>query len=841
MALLGNGCVNTDILCSPHYIRYKAEVAQEEGTRATLVTTENLHILYDEMTVKGVRRNTSASVDDVLFTDTFVPDSTGSSALSSQTWQEDSYVFYSYPSKHEIEPTFKDNGITFDVAIYNDSSSTDDLILARTSQTRDKDVKFTYKHIFTAVNVIYRKTSIGHKITSIKIKNTPTAGTCRMADDGVISWSNFSYYTDLTDDYVRYATMNNQEITEDGYKFMTLPGNPITLEVVIDGFTLTSTCAAKKAGEIVNFYIDDNIEIQKEDGSKAEGEIVQNPDGTYRMTLNTYVTGEYKTVMVPKPMDFILVLDMSESMTTSGSYKAKSSYRVPSVTTHTYNDWNKSGAKYYAKLNGTSYQVKCAKVAVSGGQYLGEYISYVYWAYIEDNNNDRYYITLDGSLIKSSCTSPSLTNIPTGTYGYKIMPVRNPAWPLWGEATLTTTSTQTKESGLKDAVIAFIDEVEKQAKNNGVEHRVAIIDLKNNKFPVWVNKDQSAKNYIIDGTLEYLYQCFSLVRDTSGTYDNNNTQPTGVLYPFRNVLETNSAQGLRACLGVPKFNGITATDYAMYMATLVSKQFRNDVGKTVIVFTDGKPTHAGSSIQSRYVIPGYYSSGTLTDSQVADGAVAFSKQLKDAGAKVYSVGIFNSSDKPATGFMDALSSNYPNATSVSNKGEGGDNGYYQDATNADLASIFEKIAKTSAEASIDIHSGAYVTAIVSDAFVLPEDYIEGSGNMTFYEVNQTGYDDAKKQILWSSSPKDITSQITCTMDKVTQSITITGFDYGKKFCVTSSAGPFTGSKLVMVFDALVANPEKEGTGTNQATEFTTGLYDDNGKPVTMFDPIYVNL
>ena len=88
------------------------------------------------------------------------------------------------------------------------------------------------------------------------------------------------------------------------------------------------------------------------------------------------------------------------------------------------------------------------------------------------------------------------------------------------------------------------------------------------------------------------------------------------------------------------------------------------------------------------------------DGKVANDAVTYAKSLKDSGAIVYSIGVFDSANPASTEsrenqFMHAISSNYPNATTYKNRGEGSNAGYYKTATNAsDLNSIFEEIRKS---------------------------------------------------------------------------------------------------------------------------------------------------
>jgi len=823
------GCAGIDTIddISVAGLRIVYKVGGVSDTKAYLINTANIEEMCSEMTVKAVKRNTSASADDVMFTDTFAPSTSATTSLH-QLWQEDSYVFYSYPTDM-ITPSFAGDAMQFDMTVGTNSTDTDDIIVARTVQTRGNVVSFEYKHIFTAVNVLYKTTKIGHKITRIAVKNTKLTGSCKIGDNGQIIWENVQTPGDMVDEYTRYATINNTELTQDGCKFMTIPNQPITIEVVIDGKTLTKTCEAKQPGDIVNFYIEDDFEIKKEDGSEAAGEVVQNPDGTYKMTLETYVTGEYKTVITAKPMDFILVLDYSGTMTNSYSDPAMSSFSCANVTTHTYNDWKSNPSKYKATLNGSQYTITCNNIKNSG-------TDNIHWAYITVGS-DRYYITLDGGLYKSSNVNPSMSNIPVSEEGVKIFPVTGGSNALWGDVTYKSKSINNRILALQAAVYSFIDSVKTYSDRYGVKHRVSIIEFQKPSFPTFTGQSSGRANYIESGNRDYLRQSYAL------STDNNNKMTTGVLYPFREIDEANTVESMKGALSlVGVIDGSTAIDYGMYLAWLRMSDCRSDAGKTIVVFTDGRPTHSGASILAPNVIPGYNSTGSVfSDDQVANGAVQYAKLCKDADATIFSIGVFSSSQRPQNGFMDAISSNYPHAQSITSLGEGSDQGYYKDASNSSLNEAFQTIAVTTTTAAIDIHSDAYVKSIISDAFVLPANYIEGSGKVHFYECAQTGYDSAAQKIIWSDTKTDITSQINCQMEPENQSISISGFDYGKNFCLCDTVGPYTGKKLIMVFDGLVANDEHIGTGQNLAIEYSTGLYNPDGTPVSMFQPIYINL
>ncbi len=80
-----------------------------------------------------------------------------------------------------------------------------------------------------------------------------------------------------------------------------------------------------------------------------------------------------------------------------------------------------------------------------------------------------------------------------------------------------------------------------------------------------------------------------------------------------------------------------------------------DAKKIIVFFTDGTPTS-----QSEF------------NSTVANAAVTAAKEMKDGKATVYTIGIFDGADPNAgvqdsktsqeNKFMQAVSSNYPNAT-----------------------------------------------------------------------------------------------------------------------------------------------------------------------------------
>ena len=255
---------------------------------------------------------------------------------------------------------------------------------------------------------------------------------------------------------------------------------------------------------------------------------------------------------------------------------------------------------------------------------------------------------------------------------------------------------------LKSAANSFIDEIAAQnatVKDAAKQHQVAIVKFAGNKT------DKVGNDRYRDGGYWYNYSqvmktLAPCTNDTKSAFSSqvDAIQPAGA---------TNAAAGLELAKG--------------------QTSGRSDVKKIVIFFTDGKPT-----TQSAF------------DPGVASSAVGHAKKMKDAGAAVYSIGIFQGAD-PAkypdpqrvydeNNFMHAVSSNYPSATysektsrwsseyewSFGDRAKGSDGkdaAFYKSATNADeLKHVFDDISK-------EISKGAGYPTETSEGFEHETGYI----------------------------------------------------------------------------------------------------------------------
>ena len=175
---------------------------------------------------------------------------------------------------------------------------------------------------------------------------------------------------------------------------------------------------------------------------------------------------------------------------------------------------------------------------------------------------------------------------------------------------------------------------------------------------------------------------------------------------------TSNLNGLTSTVDSLNAAGATQADYGFQKARVALQNARTDAKKVIIFFTDGQPTSSNEFEKS-----------------VANDAVRNAKALKDAGATVYSIGVFGDANPNNTStnwnnrfnaYMHAVSSNYPNATAWNRLGNRADNSsYYKAATDADqLNNIFEsirqEITKTAEYADVTIHDKLSSWVVSSD-------------------------------------------------------------------------------------------------------------------------------
>lgn len=232
---------------------------------------------------------------------------------------------------------------------------------------------------------------------------------------------------------------------------------------------------------------------------------------------------------------------------------------------------------------------------------------------------------------------------------------------------------------LESAASSFIDAIAKQ--NEGIEgvdrqHKVAIV-----KFAGKTSNNIGNETYRDGG---YTYNYTQVMKDLTDCSGGN-------------------AKALKHRIAQITPAGATRADNGLQLAEGITSG-RADAKKIVVFFTDGTPTKIDKF-----------------DPTVANAAVAAAKNMKDSKATVYTIGIFDGAD-PSAGiqdsgksqkenkFMQAVSSNYPNATAWDTHDERAENAdYYKSATNAEeLKKVFDDISQaitSEAPYPTEIHKG----------------------------------------------------------------------------------------------------------------------------------------
>lgn len=497
--------------------------------------------------------------------------------------------------------------------------------------------------------------------------------------------------------------------------------------------------APRRLARAINGQAD---EEQKDDGLNLKKTATfDSKTNTVTIRLEAYTTGKVTSSTQSVPVDVVLVLDESGSMTeTMQSFKKV--YMLD------------KSENYYVKRGNSYVQVHWCQggLVIKHGAWCTGFHFIVHWG-------SEY----------EPMTSESDTTAGHVQFYEDIG------------------SNQTKRAALISAATTFVNNVEQDARKNDVDHRISVIGF------------STSSNIKI-----------GLVDDIR----NNSTDVK------------NAISGLNADGGTYIEKGMNDAESVFNNAAATTATQRKRV---VVVFTDGIP---GS---------GTWNSTTINGS--ANPAINTAYDLKNTyGATVYTIGmltdanpeleISNESNNAArtNKFLHYVSSNYPNAKSMSNGGEGGNKGYYLSASDMEsLNAIFTKISEEIATPAINLDGKAVVKDVISPCFAAPT-------NATNIKV----YTDKYNGSAFANQPEDVTSTIKPQL--VGDTISVTGFDFNTNFVSKEKKPDGTyGKKLIIEF---TVKPKDGFLGGNDVyTNTNAGIYEnDSAKtPIKEFERPQVNV
>lgn len=396
----------------------------------------------------------------------------------------------------------------------------------------------------------------------------------------------------------------------------------------------------------------------------------------------------------------------------------------------------------------------------------------------------------------------------------------------------TNKETDTRQYAMKQAVNTFIDNVATKAKDEGVEHRIAIV-----KFAGKSTNTVGDDTYKENGNR---YNFSQVVKELTAVNDASGANAT--------TLKT-AVNQLQAKGGTQTQNGL---NHAQRLLSSVDSA--RDSSKVVIVFTDGMPGDSGF------------------DEKVATSAIASAKSMKDAGVTVYTVDIFtganvgqlygdtgfsknsngnvgsywanwatsDGTDVPAGNrFLNYVSSNFKNASAIGLKAYSDwklyygwevtqnftrdKTGYYMTASNSTvLNNIFTSISQTIGSANIDLGSETVIKDIVTPYFTVSQD--AGAIRLSTATYNGSAF----------GAPDAADSSVKAVIDPATRAVNVTGFDFNQNYVTTNAKADGTyGKKLIIEFDVSV---EAGFLGGNQVptNDGQSGIY-AKGTMIKAFD------
>lgn len=281
------------------------------------------------------------------------------------------------------------------------------------------------------------------------------------------------------------------------------------------------------------------------------------------------------------------------------------------------------------------------------------------------------------------------------------------------------------------------------------------IDALKNAANAFIEEIATQNASISDASKQHQVSIVKFAGEKSNKVGNDTYRKGGYTYNYSQVMKNMTAcsettkSSFKDTINAIKPAGATNAAAGMELAHGQTSK-RSDAKKIVIFFTDGTPT-----TQSEF------SNGVASD------AIAAAKTMKDAGASVYTIGIFKDANPSAdvntttneNKFMQAASSNYPAAAytytqywwgsdwkwSFGNRAEGSD--FYKSASSAsELSKIFEDISK-------EIVKGAGYPTDAREGFEMSDGYITFDDSLGSYMqvdafkaivVNSHVFSDVKK-------------------------------------------------------------------------------------------------
>lgn len=432
-----------------------------------------------------------------------------------------------------------------------------------------------------------------------------------------------------------------------------------TVALAAEGETLTTD-----SGSVTKEASKDNLKLVK---------TVTKEGDNYKVTLESWATGTVTTTTETKPLDIVLLLDVSGSMDDKYSNETIDKY-VPydykwygGPILGGYNTTNSDLYDYQSTRYGVWYKIPNSETYVSVN------VKYE-WKLLADDEY-TYSYEQNGKTILIEKTSNR--NKPPKTQFY------------YKESADTT-----KLDALKTAVSAFIDNVATNSPNSNI----SIVKFADNSY-----KNAEGNDTFWQGDYEYNY--------------------TQIVKKLTKV-DKNGVTALKKAIGELKAGGATASDYGLNKAQEALNGAKQE--RVVILFTDGEPNH-GRDFDKEVATAAVNKAKELKTAETKTTIYTvgvFKNLYEDVNLYMSSV----SSNYPNA------SAQYKKGTWKVSYGGSDFGKYYMNATSpVDLLKAFETIS--SEVSGGELGEKAVLTDVIAPNFALVAP--EGTNGVTAYTVDKT--------------------------------------------------------------------------------------------------------
>lgn len=430
----------------------------------------------------------------------------------------------------------------------------------------------------------------------------------------------------------------------------------------------------------------------------------------------------------------------------------------------------------------------------------------------------------------------------------------------------TNVSAKKRITALKTAATTFVTQVQKNADQYNVDHKVAIVGFasgtKLESSSEWRNTEllstEEPVSYSKITTANY--QDALVSANSNGTVNNR----------------------LTMAIDRVDANGATYGNYGLTMAKGIldnrtDRTYMKPDGDTanrktiVVFFTDGYP---GRYARNDYFYNGKWDNdwneSSYNNITVANSTIDAAAKLKHAGATVYSVGIFSGAaptddynfsiqsrnnnnctyydtgTKAANAYMHFVSSDYDSScTSMTSSARSliVNNGYYLAASNADdLNKVFETISASidSSSTSCTLDADSVLKDIISDNLDLPEGF-NATENVSVKTADYNGDEKAAESITFTDFDDEHAAPLSSAKVAVRgKTVDVSGFDYKSNYVtgVANKDGTFSGKKLIVTITGLIPNKAGMKMPSNDQGERKSGIYDDDVLKAPVDSPVF---